>query len=97
MSTTNGGPAPAPQQQPQLSVVAQYIKDFSFENPNAPQSMTVTTQPQIAIQINVAAKPVAETDVEVTLKLEGKAENNGGLTSLRAGVRRRVPHPERAA
>ena len=79
MSTTNGGPAPAPQQQPQLSVVAQYIKDFSFENPNAPQSMTVTTQPQIAIQINVAAKPVAETDVEVTLKLEGKAENNGGL------------------
>ena len=79
MSTTNGGPAPAPQQQPQLSVVAQYIKDFSFENPNAPQSLTVTTQPQIDIQINVAAKPVAETDIEVTLKLEGKAENNGGL------------------
>ena len=38
--TTNGGPAPAPQPQPQLNVVAQYIKDFSFENPNAPQSLT---------------------------------------------------------
>ena len=79
MSTTNGGPAPAPQQQPQLSVVAQYIKDFSFENPNAPQSMATGTQPQIAIQINVAAKPLSETDMEVTLKLEGKAENNGSL------------------
>ena len=40
MSTTNGGPAPAANQQPQLNVVAQYIKDFSFENPNAPQSLS---------------------------------------------------------
>ena len=29
MSTTNGGPAEAPA--PQLSVLAQYVKDFSFE------------------------------------------------------------------
>ena len=45
MATTNGGPsgvqaappaAQAPEQGPQLNVVAQYIKDFSFENPNAP-------------------------------------------------------------
>jgi len=80
MSTTNGGPAPAANQPPQLSVVAQYIKDFSFENPNAPQSLTAgTQQPQIAIQINVSAKPVAENDIEVTLRLEGKAEANGAL------------------
>ena len=78
MSTTNGGPAP--NQQPQLSVVAQYIKDFSFENPNAPQSLTPgTTPPQIGIQINVAAKPLSENDIEVTLKLDGKAENGGNL------------------
>src|ERR1700688_393074 len=78
MSTTNGGPTPA--QQPQLSVVAQYIKDFSFENPNAPQSLTPgTTPPQIGIQINVAAKPLSENDIEVTLKLDGKAENGGNL------------------
>ena len=78
MSTTNGGPAP--NQQPQLSVVAQYIKDFSFENPNAPQSLTPgTAPPQIGIQINVAAKPLSENDIEVTLKLDGKAENGGNL------------------
>ena len=80
MSTTNGGPAPAANPQPQLNVVAQYIKDFSFENPNAPQSLAVgTAPPQIGIQINVNAKPLAENDIEVTLKLDGKAERDGSL------------------
>ena len=37
MSTTNGSPAAATA--PQLSVLAQYVKDLSFENPNAPQSL----------------------------------------------------------
>ena len=78
MTTTNGGPAENPQ--PQLTVVAQYIKDFSFENPNAPQSLTVgTTPPQIGIQINVNAKPLSDNDIEVTLKLDGKAETDGKL------------------
>ena len=61
-------------QPPQLSVVAQYIKDLSFENPNAPHRCTHGQQPQISIQINVHAKPLSDTDVEVTLKLDGKAE-----------------------
>ena len=80
MSTTNGGPAPAPNQPPQISVVAQYIKDFSFENPNAPQSLSAgTAQPQISIQINVGAKPLANNDFEVTLKLDGKADANNSV------------------
>ena len=75
MSTTNGGqPDAAPP--PQLSVLAQYTKDFSFENPNAPQSLMGAQQPpQINIQINVSANPLSETDIEVSLKLEGKAKN----------------------
>jgi preprotein translocase subunit SecB len=85
MTTTNGGPAQgatqgAAQDQPQLTVVAQYIKDFSFENPNAPQSFaTRQEQPQIGIQINVGATPLSETDIEVVIKLEGKAETGGTL------------------
>ncbi len=68
------------EQQPQLNVVAQYIKDLSFENPNAPRSlMSGGQQPQIGIQINVDGTPLSETDVEVTLHLEGKAEMNGEL------------------
>jgi preprotein translocase subunit SecB len=77
MTTTNGGPGqPASQEmQPQLTVVSQYVKDFSFENPNAPQSLVPRQeQPQIGIQINVSATPLSETDIEVVIKLEGKAE-----------------------
>jgi preprotein translocase subunit SecB len=82
MTTTNGGPTQAAPQdmQPQLTVVSQYIKDFSFENPNAPQSLTCRQeQPQIGIQINVGANPLTETDIEVVLKLEGKAETGASL------------------
>jgi preprotein translocase subunit SecB len=81
MTTTNGGHAQdaAPEQMPQLNVVAQYIKDFSFENPNAPKSLATGQQPQIGIQINVNAAPVSDTDIEVVLHLSGKAENAGSL------------------
>ena len=68
---TNGGERP----QPQLSVMAQYIKDFSFENPNAPRSLGPSqTPPSINIQINVGVAPLAPTDYEVSLRLEGRAE-----------------------
>ena len=75
MTSTNGGETGAQPQQasPQLNVLGQYIKDFSFENPNAPRSLA-PTQPAINVQINVGVGQVAEQDFEVTLKLEGKAE-----------------------
>jgi len=76
MSETNGGPQP--QAFPQIGVLAQYVKDLSFENPNAPRSMAPTgQQPTLNIQVNVDAAPIAATDFEVTLRLEGKAESQG--------------------
>ncbi|MEW6766708.1 MAG: protein-export chaperone SecB [Pseudomonadota bacterium] len=63
---------------PQLNVLAQYIKDLSFENPNSPASLgPQDKQPNINIQINVTAKSLAETDYEIALTIEGKAENAG--------------------
>jgi preprotein translocase subunit SecB len=84
MSATNGGgaaPEAAPEAAaPNLSVIVQYTKDFSFENPNAPQSlMQQQQQPQIGIQINVNPRQIAATDFEVELKLEGKAELSGNV------------------
>ena len=62
-------------QPPQLNVLAQYVKDLSFENPNAPRSLQQQQQPpKINIQINVNAKPLAENEYEVELKIEGRAE-----------------------
>ena len=77
MSITNGGPKR--DELPQLNVLAQYIKDLSFENPNAPQSLSPGQQPSINIQINVNARPLAETDFEVELKLDGKADVSGNV------------------
>jgi len=72
MTITGNGPG----EQPQLNVLAQYTKDLSFENPNAPHSLQ-GGQPSINIQINVNAAPLGENDIEVELKLEGKAESSG--------------------
>ena len=82
---TNGGQTPVapppqqpvqPQSQAQFRVLAQYTKDFSFENPNAPQSVSQQQQqqPQISIQINVNPRQLSNTEFEVELKLDGKAE-----------------------
>jgi len=77
---TNGNGNPPDAAPPQLNVLAQYTKDLSFENPNAPSSLGPQSQPpQINIQINVGANAVAETDYEVMLTVEGKAENAGRL------------------
>src|SRR6187402_3853560 len=55
MTNGNGSP-PEAAPPPQLNVLAQYTKDLSFENPNAPASLAPQQQqPAINIQINVAA------------------------------------------
>ena len=60
MSTTNGGQnqgqAPAENAEPQLTIVGQYIKDLSFENPNAPQSMSIPEAPAIEVEVELAAR-----------------------------------------
>jgi preprotein translocase subunit SecB len=77
-SEDNGAGQPA-QQQPTLSVLAQYIKDFSFENPNAPGSLRPREQsPEIAININVSASGLTQNDFEVVLQLEAKAADGKG-------------------
>jgi len=79
MTNGNGAP-PEAAPPPQLNVLAQYTKDLSFENPNAPASLAPQPQqPAINIQINVSANNIAENEFEVTLSIEGKAENAGKL------------------
>ncbi len=76
MTDQNGGAA-AQNTQPRLSVLAQYVKDLSFENPDAPNSLRPREQaPRINIGINVAANQLSESDVEVVLKIEAKANEN---------------------
>ncbi len=53
---------------PQLLVNFQYIKDLSFENPRAPQSLSQpAAQPEVAINVNVQASNLGPGLFEVML------------------------------
>ena len=70
--------APQPGAQPSMRILGQYLKDLSFENPNAPQSLSPQqTQPDINIAVNVNARNLTPTDFEVELHLDAKATNQG--------------------
>jgi preprotein translocase subunit SecB len=89
MATTNGGSEQQPQQQSglQLSVLGQYIKDFSFENPNAPRSLAPKdSQPGINIQINVGVGQLAPTDFEVSLNADPRELSVGDPISIEMNV-----------
>jgi len=59
--------------QPQIALIAQYVKDLSFENPNAPAVYQWQDQPQIDVQFNIGSQTVGEDVFEVGLKIEVKA------------------------
>ena len=96
---TNGNGTPPEAAPPQLNVLAQYTKDLSFENPNAPARWRRRPQPpQINIQINVGANKVARKRIrgdDLDRGQGGKRRQDD--VQLRAGLCRRVPHPQHAA
>jgi preprotein translocase subunit SecB len=70
----SGSASPQAQVQPSMRILGQYLKDLSFENPNAPQALAPQqTQPDINIAVNVNARNLAPTDYEVELHLNAKA------------------------
>ena len=62
----------------QLVIHTQYIKDFSFENPGAPQVlMEQGTQPEMEINVNVTATPLNEERLfEVVLSIRATASRD---------------------
>jgi len=66
-------PQPAPEPQ-QLIFNAQYIKDLSFENPRAPQSLIQqTVQPSVDINVDVKAQNLGPEVFEVILTINATA------------------------
>lgn len=60
--------------QPSLNVLAQYVKDLSFESPGAPNSLRGRDKsPSISINVNVNANPLSEDQFDVNLTLHAKA------------------------
>jgi len=59
---------------PVLNVLTQYIKDLSFESPNAPKALHAREKtPPINISINVNATSMDDDNYDVTLTLNAKA------------------------
>jgi preprotein translocase subunit SecB len=66
---------------PGISVIAQYVKDLSFENPGAPHTIRARTgAPNINIGVSLRNGPVENDEIEVDLKIEAKAVD--GETTL---------------
>ena len=69
--------APIPATTLNVVVSAQYIKDFSFESPNAPQIFApTTTPPEMQMGVNILTRTLAENTYEVVLanKMEARLE-----------------------
>lgn len=59
-----------------ITVNAQYIKDFSFENPNAPQSLIPGEKaPDVDVNLNVEARKIQDSTYEVTLIVNATAKS----------------------
>jgi preprotein translocase subunit SecB len=56
-----------------LTMHGQYIKDLSFENPRAPQSLIEQKQPQLSLNVQVNTRQFDVKTYEVSLKMEANA------------------------
>lgn len=76
---TSASPQAAPQQ---MIINAQYIKDFSFESPNAPSIFVQhPNPPQFEVTVNVMTRPMDANlhEVVLVLKMESRFEERVGF------------------
>jgi preprotein translocase subunit SecB len=66
---------------PQVRIVAQYIKDLSFENPNVEKLIGAQGgNPNLNVEVNVGAKRLGQPDLyESLIDLSAKATNAVGV------------------
>ena len=78
------------EQQPSMSLRAQYIKDLSFENPHAPMSLFNQEQaPKVDLNIELAASTIGENTYELSMQftIRASADKTIFITELAyAGV-----------
>ncbi|HZT50850.1 MAG TPA: protein-export chaperone SecB [Stellaceae bacterium] len=74
---TTGATAGAAEPGRSLTVNAQYIKDLSFENPRAPQSLMQPLQPELQVNVDVRAGALGGDRFEVVLVIHARANAQG--------------------
>lgn len=69
------GGAAAPTTAP-LAIAAQYVRDLSFENPNAPSTLAPgAAPPQVAVNVDVRTNALPSSQYEVILNIRGEAKS----------------------
>lgn len=85
MATTNGSDQPGAgtdgqQLQVQARIVAQYIKDLSFENPNIERLLQGPgDEPNLKVEVNVNARPLNQNLFESAINFTARAESKAGV------------------
>jgi preprotein translocase subunit SecB len=76
LMTDTASPTNGSAESPSLNILAQYIKDLSFENPGAPRSLQAREKaPAININVNVNANPLSDAEFDVILTLNAEAKD----------------------
>lgn len=65
--------------EPQINILAQYIKDLSVENPSAPAVYQWQVQPNLEVQFNINIQTLGEDIHEVVLKIDVNARSDNGV------------------
>lgn len=73
-TSANGEGAPPAQPAPRLSIVSQYVKDMSFENPRAPLGLQQNTRPEIQIRVDVRTAELSDGRYEVVIDINVDAK-----------------------
>jgi preprotein translocase subunit SecB len=81
-STSAGNGSAELGNEPQVSILAQYIKDLSVENPSAPQVFQWQVQPNVEVEFNINVDKIADDVHEIILKIEVGARSENGVHFL---------------
>lgn len=71
--TPNTPAANAADEPLQFEINGQYIKDLSFENPNAPDCFINPVQPKMDVRVDANARSVGSDVYEVSLRIQARA------------------------
>ena len=69
--------AQAPQGPPSIRILAQYIRDLSFENPRAPASLVGGEAPKIDLEVELSAARIEANQFQLDMKLSVGATRSG--------------------
>jgi len=76
---------PAQQAQPGIQIITQYVKDVSFENPHAPESIVSGwASPETGVHITLGQRHIADNTFESSLnfRIEAKNTQNGKMAFI---------------